>query len=130
MAFFRTRVLSIGAIAALHRRPANALRDRLLQDTDRRSWAFRPVSLARDANQVIDRPLPILECCVILGDFAFAVVRIPSVNLDRNHEIQGCEVELESIIQDGHQLAANHEIKFSWRIYLVKAATTFWLAAK
>lgn len=87
VAFFRTRVLSIGAIAALHRRSADALRDRLLQDTDRRYWTFGSEFLARGANQVIDRPLPILECCVILGNFAFAVVSIPSVNLDRNHEI-------------------------------------------
>ena len=70
------------------------------QDADRRLRALCSEFLGRSADQVVDDPLPVFEGGVVLGDFAFAVVGIPGVDVDGKNKVEGREVELESGCRD------------------------------
>lgn len=102
----RAGILSIGPGATLHGCSTDAFRNRLRQDADSRFQALGSEYFARSADQVVDNPLPVLEGGVVLGDFAFAVVGVPGVDVDGKNEVQGGEVELESGCPQLHQLAA------------------------
>lgn len=124
--FFLTLILRVGAVAVLLRRAADAVAQRLRQQRHGRLCGVGRELLGRGLEEVIEGPLPVLEAGVVLRDLTFGVVRVPGADLDGDDEVEGGEVELESL---DSSLAFCLGI-WDRKIHLVKAETTFMFAAK